>query len=100
MNDKTLPRGSLVDYASHRPQDLIPAFLDLLKDVDAPEYDRRLPSYAMEDQEHQWWNSEECNWLLEELFDTLDQYAPDDHYFGAHPGNGTDFGVWHSEGDL
>lgn len=99
---KKLPAGSLVDYASYRPQDLIPAFMDLLYSVDAPEYDqmivnRAVPAYALEDDSADWWDSESAQFLLDQLFEDLNYYAPNGTYFGAHPGNGSDFGCWDCE---
>lgn len=96
---KLLPVGSLVDFASFRPQDLLPAFLDLLRSVDAPEYDQLMvghviPAYALEDDEAEYWDSESCHSLVDELLDALNAYVPDGYYFGASQGNGSDFGVW------
>ena len=32
--------------------------------------------------------------LMEVLFDALDDLSPQGHYFGSHPGDGSDFGFW------
>lgn len=40
---------------------------------------------------------DELNWLIESLFDVLNDIAPEDTYFGAHPGDGSDYGFWYSE---
>lgn len=32
--------------------------------------------------------------LLDEAFDALDSLAPEGHYFGSHPGDGSCFGYW------
>lgn len=34
---------------------------------------------------------------LENLFDTLNYIAPEGYYFGAHEGDGSDFGFWQCE---
>lgn len=85
--------GSII-CGTHRPQDLIPAFLGKL--VDKPEYiqiNQSIPAYVWEDYQADWWNTEAVH-ILEELFDILDHYAPEGYYFGAHPGDGSDFGYW------
>jgi len=46
-----------------------------------------------------WWESEGCAHLLEELFDALNDVADEGFYFGAHPGDGADFGFWKLEDD-
>lgn len=36
----------------------------------------------------------ELEFVCEELFEALESYAPDGHRFGAHEGDGSDFGFW------
>lgn len=93
---------SSIISGTHRPQDLIPAFLDAVEDLAPEEYAAlRLtpfpcpPAYALEDEDSDWWDGPDCAWFLnEELWNILDSVAPDGHYFGAHPGDGSDFGFW------
>ena len=95
--------GSVI-HGTHRPQDLIPAFLDLLAIVDSASYAgymvssfHVIPAYAMEDDGSEWWDSMDATNLLENLFNDLDSASPDGYYFGAHPGDGSDFGYWEIE---
>jgi hypothetical protein len=93
-----------ISHGTMRPQDLIPAFLDALSIVNPEGYEQYLlmpfgpiPSYAMEDDDSDWWESEDCVWTLEGLFDALDECADEGYYFGAHPGDGSDYGFWQIE---
>ena len=92
-----VPGGS-VSHGTMRTQDLIPAFMEVIRDT--PEYVQvmnAVPAHAMEDKDAKWWNSDEAAALLESLFDTLDAYSPEGYRFGAHPGDGSDYGYWESE---
>lgn len=40
---------------------------------------------------------DEACWLIEDLCDALQAFAPPMAYFGAHEGDGADFGFWISE---
>ena len=53
-----------------------------------------VPSHALEDEDAEWWHSEDAGYLLEELTDLLNEHAPAFTYFGAHEGDGADFGFW------
>ena len=95
-----------VIHGTHRPQDLIPAFLDALKEISPAHYTgfitlpfRRVPAYVPayvqdEGDDSAWWHSGDAQALLEDLTELLDEIAPEGHYFGAHPGDGSDFGFW------
>lgn len=90
-----------VSRATLRPFDLVHAFLPVIRDT--AEYVQLLPhfpSYAMEDEDSNWWDDSECSYLVNEtLFDVLDMYAPDGYYFGCTEGDGSDFGYWKIEED-
>jgi len=109
--------------ATHRPQDLIPAFLGTLKRclaidhtadqhgrliLDAPmtmavggimaRLDHSLGSSKWRDSNGlPYFESEHCQEDIEFLFDALNGYAPVGCYFGAHFGDGSDFGFWPCE---
>lgn len=99
-------KNQTVINGTHRPQDLVPAFMEVLKELDPVAYSAHAvalfplpPAYvADEGDDSEWWNSEECSHFLNEcLFNELNACAPDGFYFGAHPGNGSDFGFWEVE---
>ena len=78
--------GESVSHGTMRPQDLIPAFMDVIRDT--PEYVQMMnavPAHAMDDKDAEWWDSNEAAGLLESLFDTLDAYSLEGHSFGATP---------------
>lgn len=97
MNPEFNP-GTVIS-GTMRTQDLIPEFLDLIQNT--KEYEQLLannatiPTYVFDEgDDSKWWSSDEAWFLLDELFDILNSYAPDGHYFGAHPGDGSDYGFW------
>jgi hypothetical protein len=91
-----------VSHGTLRPQDLIPSFLDAIREYAPAEYAGMMsaafgpvPSYVMDEGDSSpWWDSEDAAYLLENLFSILDSVAPDGMYFGAHYGDGSDFGFW------
>lgn len=56
-------------------------------------------STAMEEAVKEWvgLNVQEPQELVVKLIDALDAYAPEGFYFGAHPGDGSDYGFWMHE---
>ncbi len=98
-----------VSHATMKPEDLIPCFLDLLKELDENnEYtsviaegekiikyneekeDLNIP----EDKDLDWDSENVSEYLNEDLWNALDSFAPPYCYFGAHPGDGSDYGYW------
>ena len=81
--------GQSLSHATLKPDDLIESFTSFL-DTYGVKYetgDLRIP--------------DEADWFLNEtLFDLLNEIAPPNHYFGAHPGDGSDFGFWEIEDDI
>lgn len=60
--------GESISHGTMRTQDLIPAFMDVVRDT--PEYVQvmdAVPAHAMEDKDAEWWNSDEAAGLLESL---------------------------------
>lgn len=44
--------------------------------------------------EHEYFETESCAWLIDMLFYVIDEASPDGYVFSAHPGNASDFGFW------
>lgn len=95
-----------ISHGTHRNEDVLPRFMSALFKED-PEKAREIwnnnPNFleALCDLncgiQNNWWESEEATQISEELFDVMDSYSPEGHYFGAHPGDGSDFGYWQNE---
>lgn len=78
------PQPGSVSHGTLRPEDLIPTFLQYVEEF-APD---QIPENAF------FTDTEDDNWLLEELFCILEGISPPGHYFGSHPGDGADYGWW------
>ena len=92
-----------ISYGTLRNQDLLPTFLDTLRDIAPVHYEQimfspfgAIPAHAQEDDDADWWVSEDAYDLLSELTDALDEHAPEGYYFGAHSNSDADvdFGFW------
>lgn len=119
METISLMSTGTVSHGTHRPQDLIPTFVEFIAtyiegDGKVPEWDNITKQYQklgniMLDQEHtgnspftwEWkedndpeWDSEDTSILLDYLFETMDSIAPEGFYFGANEGDGSDYGFW------
>ena len=93
-----------VSRATMRNQDLIPCFLEVLEKLDPNGYAGYLDGLESEnyildvflnlDDDHEFWYSMDATEICCELFDLLGEHAPDGYYFGAHVGDGSDYGFW------
>lgn len=99
------PIGS-VSSGTMRPEDLIPDFMWELKaraaEPGVPRKQRKahMDLYREIDarmETEDYYDSEDADFDLEALFDALNAYAGPYFYFGAHPGDGSDYGYWLSE---
>lgn len=99
-----MKEGTVI-HGTTRLQDLIPEFMDELNRRAPVRYEQMtcgcfppIPSYVMDEgDDSEWWDGEEAYYLLEGLLDALDEEAPEGCYFGAHPGDGSDYGFWREE---
>jgi hypothetical protein len=88
-----------VSSGTMQPKDLIPAFLDVLHGLDKEEHDRMVEEYG-DALDRDWadegnpTDEDSLHYCLEELFDALNEHAPPYASFGAHEGDGADYGFW------
>ena len=93
-----------VSTGTLRTEDILPAFADELSIMEMSETGVKLlgeveqflvaPNGSLPD-----WESEKAEFLLEELFDALNEYAPPHMRFGSHDYDGADFGWWPTDFD-
>jgi hypothetical protein len=98
MKHKNVNIGS-VSSGTMRPEDLIPEFIyELRRQKPLSRGIRReLRSIEKEMEQEDFYEQDAASYALEYLFDTLDTFSPEGFYFGAHPGDGADYGFWLSE---
>lgn len=94
---RTLRLGS-VSTGTLRPEDLIPSFLDEAESLRLPREERKIVRAIRKavhdaDDESAYWD-EDADGDLDDLFGILENHVPDFCTFGAHEGDGSDFGVW------
>ena len=112
-NEKRIAEVGSVSHGTMRLEDLIPACMDVLREL-WPEKAAALESeYAylfayLNDTDN--YNDitggidipdglyEEASYLFNEsIMDSMNELAPDNCYFGSHPGDGSDYGFWYDE---
>ena len=97
----TFEEGTVSD-GTLRPEDLIPVFADeyvrLSGDTGKVKLFHKHVKEYHESTCHCWMDN--LQWDLEVLFDLLNGLAPEGYYFGAHEGDGADFGFWKTEEEM
>ena len=102
MARKHYPMGS-ISSGTMRKEDLIPAFVDELEYQAGKDdkYHIALCERINEAMENDgYFDGEDSYFDLEELFDALNEYSAPYFYFGAHPGDGSDYGWWLAIDDI
>jgi hypothetical protein len=84
-----------VSHATMRAEDLIPAFCEELRYLGHRSV--ILSEIERESNKRGYYESENPEFDLDELFSMLDSHSLPYFYFGAHVGDGSDYGFWLSE---
>ena len=96
-NPDVLKNMSL-SHATMRTEDLIPPFVDCLKKFGGMEEFGAIIEYGEEIMQSGDYESDDADYYLnEDLWNALNDIAPEGYYFGAHPGDGSDYGFWECE---
>lgn len=86
-----------VSSGTMRPEDLIPDFIDIARDLGANEnkdHKKTLTKIEHRMEADEYFDMEDASYDLEALFNMLQEYAPPYFYFGSLPGDGADYGFW------
>jgi hypothetical protein len=81
-----------VSHGTLRTEDLLSAFSSELSCIGPTDPEHVTLLIAVESVTD--FDGEEASDLVNDLADALNEYAPDGCYFGAHDGDGSDFGFW------
>ncbi len=88
-----------VSHGTMRSGDLLESFRSALEDLDKKSYRDHMykfPDLADVDGGD---SNEDIDEAINDLDDRLNNLAPDGAYFGAHPGDGSDYGFWLADED-
>lgn len=91
-------KGMVVSDGTMRPEDLIPKFLNVLKVYGRDVYDK----YVGENPEVldlSGMDDETMGWVVDELFDKLNEIAPEGYSFESQDGDGACYGFWSVDAD-
>jgi hypothetical protein len=83
-----------ISHGTHRNEDMLSAFATELEYLTHFERSRAQLDLIEEARAITNFDSETATEIVHELFDALEELAPAYCYFGAHEGDGADFGFW------
>jgi hypothetical protein len=84
-----------VSTGTLRPEDLLPAFASIMRQfLDANGHSAIYVERAETIVRNDFYDMELAEELVSTLMDGIQGYCPPFIYFGAHPGDGADFGFW------
>jgi len=89
---KTFAKFGSISHGTMRPEDLIPSFVWELRRLAKRAGRVREFAPLIKDAENT--SEEDAPDILDELFTALEEFAPPYGYFGAHEGDGSDYGFW------
>lgn len=106
MTDQpTVAATGSVSEGTMREEDLIPAFWEVLEATDPErakelqeEHDEVVVILTLDEPTQD--QADQVVWFLSEnLWIAMEDMAPEGYYFGAHEGDGSDYGYWSVEND-
>ena len=121
MKKRTYIFGT-ISHSSVRDTDLLESFSNALEHLSTSNFDyiyehkkykdiikeaRRYRDFLIEYEDMLWKDHhkkmrafilETVSYIIEDLIDALNEFAPPNHYFGSHPGDGADYGFWPVDG--
>ena len=114
MSENVFLKNQSVSSGTMRDQDLVPEFLKFLAGVTGKSIPELIEGESLgvqaaifcwlmgvDDIELDDTQREEMSYFLnEDLFEQLNEVAPEGFYFGSHPGDGSDFGFWEVDNDV
>jgi hypothetical protein len=106
--DATLEKDGccIISEGTLRRQDTIPRMLSALRELSWEAYQQAqipgcgfpmVPDHALEDDEAEWWTSEDCSSVWDILFEALNEHCCIGYEFGAHPDDPACLGFWRTE---
>ena len=96
MSTKAFQLGS-ISTGTLRLKDLIPVFIDTIHRLTTPDMPTVSIDWIGADArlfDDDFFTSDDADQTMVELVEILNELCPPFVYFGAHPGDGSDFGFW------